>query len=133
MNKPHVIALPEIHGKHAQISIIEGPLLSLLIKRVYWIYDPVPGSVGGNHAHLNADRIIVCIKGKAEFQIEDKFGERYEFTLDHPAKGLYFPKLHWINYQMDENAMLIVLADTVHSDDVKISDYANFKDQTPRI
>lgn len=133
MNKPHVITLPEVHGKHAHISIIEGPLLSLLIKRVYWVFDPVPGSVGGNHAHLNADRIIICIKGKAEFLIEGQHGERYEFILDHPARALFFPKLHWINYRMDQDAMLMVLADTVHNDDVKISDYANFKDQTSRI
>lgn len=133
MIKPHVIALPEVHGKHAQISIIEEPLLSLFIKRVYWIYNPVTGSDGGNHAHLNADRIIVCIRGKAEFQIEDQRGERYQFVLDHPAKALYFPKLHWINYQMDQDAILMVLVDTVHNDDVKISDYANFKDQTTRI
>jgi hypothetical protein len=133
MNKPHILTLPEVHGKHAQIAIIEGPLLSLLIKRVYWIYNPVPGSVGGNHAHLSADRIIVCTRGKAAFQIEDQRGERHEFILDHPTKALYFPKLHWINYQMDQDAMLMVLTDTMHKDDVKISDYANFRNQTSPI
>lgn len=131
MSKPHIITLPEVHGKYSKISIIEGPLLSLSIKRVYWVYDPLPGATGGgNHANLNSDRVIVCLRGKAEFYIEDQAGARYEFILDHPAKALYFPKLHWIKYQLDQDAMLMVLVDTEHSDDVKISDYTNFKDRT---
>ena len=127
MDKPRVINLPAIEGKRGKLSFIEEPVLPFSIKRVYWIYDAVDGITGGNHAHLNASRIIICTNGKAELHLETPDGALYEFTLDHPAKGLYFPKLHWISYTLRDNAILMVLVDTLHKDDVIISDYANFK------
>jgi hypothetical protein len=127
MDKPRVINLSAIEGKRGKLSFIEEPALPFSIKRAYWIYDSVEGITGGNHAHLNANRIIICTNGKAEFHLESPDGEFYDFILDHPAKALYFPQLHWISYTLRENATLMVIVDTLYKDDVIISDYANFK------
>jgi hypothetical protein len=130
MDKPRLIALPEITGKQGNYSVIEEPTLPFSVKRVYWIYNSIAGISGGNHAHLTADRILVCMKGKARIHLEASDGVRYDFVLDNPAKGLYFPKLHWITYTLHEDAM--VLVNRLYADDVKIADYANFKDRKPK-
>jgi hypothetical protein len=127
MDKPYVIDLPEIEGKRGKLSFIEEPVLSFSIKRVYWIYDSVEGVAGGNHAHLNANRIIICTQGKAHFHLESPDGELYEFIMDHPARGLYCPSLHWISYTLHDDATLMVLVDTLFKDDVTIADYTKFK------
>ena len=127
MRKPYIFDLPVISGTNGKLSFIEESSDSFLIKRVYWIYDSIAGVVGGNHAHLNTDRILICSMGKALIQLEDSKGEKYKFILDHPAKGLYFPKLHWITYELIERTILMVLTDALYEDDVKIADYADFK------
>jgi hypothetical protein len=131
MDKPRLIALPEIVGKHGNYSVLEFPDLPFSVQRVYWVYNSKPGMTGGNHAHLRANRVLVCVKGKAEVSLESSEGTRYDFSLDRPSKGLFFPKLHWITYSLIGDAILMVLVDTLFHDDVKIEDYANFKRRKP--
>ena len=129
MDKPRIIHLPEIQGKQGKYSVIEQPLLPFEIKRVYYIHDSVSGVSGGNHAHQNADRILVCLKGRADVQLESQEGIRHTFILDHPTKALYFPRLHWITYTLTNDAILLALVNTPFASDVKITEYANFKHQ----
>ena len=127
MPKPRIINLPEIEGKQGKYSVLEEPLLPFVPRRVYWIYDSVPENTGGNHAHLNADRVLICVNGKAKVHLESIEGLHYDFILDHPSKALYFPRLHWITYTLQDQAILMSLVNVPFNEDVKIADYANFR------
>jgi hypothetical protein len=128
ITKPHLIILPKIEGKSGYLSFLdEDNHLPISIKRLYWIFDAEEGADRGNHAHLNSDRVIVCLQGKATISIESTEGNRYDFTLDDPSKVLYFPRLHWLNLKLSEKAIFLAASSCNFKEDVVIKDYKEFK------
>ena len=127
-NDPYLITLPKVTGKSGQLSFMEeGGDLPIIVKRTYWIYDVDEGALRGDHAHLNADRIMVCVKGYVSITIEGVSGKKYSFQLDDPSKALYFPRLHWIKLKFSTDAILIAWSSCIYKDDAMIRDYDEFK------
>ncbi len=126
--QPYCIKLQKTEVKSATLSFMEelGDL-PIDIKRLYWIYDVEEGAERGNHAHVNADRVMVCMAGLAKVVIESAAGEKFDFTLDDPSKVLFFPRAHWINLTLAKNSILLVASSCAFKDDVLITDYQEFK------
>jgi hypothetical protein len=97
------------------------------ILQFYWIYNIKGEAHRGNHAHVNSDRVIVCISGTIEAVIESTAGEVYAFNLSDPADVLYYPRMHWIQLKFDKDAIAIVGASNVFKDDVVIKNFVEFK------
>lgn len=126
--KPYLITLPKLAGKSGVLSFLdEGGDLPIQVKRVYWIYNVDEAAVRGNHAHVNADRVIACLSGSVTVSMEDVQGKAYSFVLDDPSKALYFPRLHWVRLTFTKGAILIALSSCVFENDEIVSDYDQFK------
>ena len=125
---PSLIALPKFAGKSGQLSFLEeSKELPFDIKRVYWIYEVAEKSTRGEHAHLNSDRILICLHGSVEVSIENPKGEIFTFHLNEPWQALYFPRYHWGKFSFAQGSVLMALASCLYQDDQVETDYAKFK------
>lgn len=126
--EPYLIDLPKIPGINSQLTFFEsGADFPIVIKQVYWIYDVDTTAVRGNHAHANADRVIICLNGEVEVIIENIRGEKQTFILNDPSKALYFPRLHWIRLNFSKGSVLIAFSSCSYQDDIVIKDYQEFR------
>src|SRR5688572_29274806 len=128
LHSPRIIQLPKVSSKSGFLSFVEeGSDLPISIKRAYWIY----GSSGlvkrGNHAHVNSDRVIVCVSGSVDITLENLSGEKFHFNLNNPAEALYFPRLHWIDLTLDPDTIMIVFASCILEEDELVRDHEDFK------
>ena len=132
--EPRIIDFRVVEGDRSRLSALDDEAdLPIIVKHAYWIYG-VEGDVArGNHAHLNSDRILVCIAGSVAITIESSVGKQYSFTLSDPSKGLLFPRLHWINLNFSIGAALMVFTSCAHNEDIAIRDYRKFKEHDPSL
>lgn len=96
------------------------------IKRVYWTYY-TPNQVSrGHHAHKALEQLIFAVSGTIEFQLINQKGEKYNYLLDTPDKGLYIPSLQWRTIKFSHSAVLLCLASEIYEEDDYIRDYDDF-------
>lgn len=96
------------------------------VKRVYWTYYTPQDVTRGGHAHLELEQVIVAVSGTIIFNIEDLGGNKKEFILDSPEKGLYIPKLIWRDIKFSHSAVLLCLASEKYMESDYIRDYTTF-------
>jgi hypothetical protein len=110
------------------ISVAEyQDLVPFEIKRVYWTYFTPNHIVRGNHAHKALKQNIVAVSGIIEFDLEDKEGNIFHYTLDTPEKGIFIPEGYWRTIKFSHNAVLLCLASLVYGENDYIRDYDEFK------
>jgi hypothetical protein len=97
------------------------------VKQLYWIYDIEGEANRGNHAHINTDRVIICVSGVIYVSVESVQGERYEFQLNDPSTVLYYPRLHWIKLKFYKGSVAAVGASDVFKNDITVKDFDAFK------
>ena len=108
------------------IAIEEGKDLPFDVKRVYYIYDTLPGVRRGFHAHRNLEQILVCVSGSCKIHLDDGT-ETAEVVLDNPNKGLYISNDMWREmYDFTPDAVLLVLASEHYDEADYIRDYDTF-------
>ena len=96
------------------------------IKRVYYIYDTLPGVRRGYHAHRCLQQILVCVHGSCKIHLDDGC-ETAEVLLDKPYEGLYISNDTWREmYDFSEGAVLLVLASEHYDEADYIRDYQQF-------
>ena len=100
------------------------------VKQFYWIYNIEEEAHRGNHAHVNTDRVIVCISGVIDAVVESVTGELYNFRLHDPSEVLYYPRLHWIKLKFHPGALAVVGASDVFKKDITVKDFDEFKKLT---
>lgn len=126
--KPHMITFDKI-GSSAlgYISVAEDMKnIPFTIQRVYWTYFTPQDVTRGGHAHLLLEQVIVAVSGTITFLTEDLHGEKTEFVLDNPDKGLYIPNKIWRDIKFSHNAVLLCLASEKYTEDDYIREYDNF-------
>ena len=96
------------------------------IKRVYWTYYTPQDVTRGGHAHYDLEQVIVAVSGTITFTTEDLQGNKSEFILDSPEKGLYIPKLIWRDIKFSHNAVLLCMASEKYIAADYIRDYKTF-------
>lgn len=97
------------------------------IKRVYWTYFTPQSVKRGGHANIDKELVLVAVAGKITVLTELLNGEKKTFVLDNPDKGLYMPKLCWHTMQYSHNAVQLVLASTIYSEEDYIRNYDIYK------
>ena len=125
---PHLINFKKI-GSPAlgYISIAENhENIPFNVERVYWTYFTPQDVIRGGHAHVDLQQVIVAVSGIITFNTEDLLGNRCEFILDHPDKGLYIPNKIWRDIKFTHNAVLLCLASEKYSEADYIRNYEDF-------
>lgn len=109
------------------IAIEEGRDLPFDIKRVYYIYDTLPGVRRGFHAHRCLEQILICVSGSCKIHL-DNGTETAEVLLDKPWEGLYIANNMWREmYDFTPGAVLLVLASEFYDEKDYIRNYEDFK------
>lgn len=126
---PYIIVLDNIGSSQlGYISIAEANKnVPFDIKRVYWTYYTPQDVIRGGHAHRNLEQVIFAVSGVITFNTEDKEGNKATFTLDHPTKGLYIPKLIWRDIHFSHNAVLLCLASEYYDEKDYFRSFEEFK------
>ena len=108
------------------VAIEEGIDLPFDVRRVYSIYDTLPGVRRGFHAHLKLEQILLCVSGSCKIHLDDGH-ETAEVILDKPNEGLYISNNMWREmYDFSEGAVLLVLASEHYDERDYIRDYNTF-------
>lgn len=108
------------------IAIEERKDLPFDIKRVYYIYDTLPGVRRGFHAHQCLEQILVCVHGSCKILLDNGY-EQEIVTLDQPSDGLYISNDTWREmYDFSEGAVLLVLASEYYDEADYIRNYEDF-------
>ena len=118
------------HGdERGQLIAIEAMNhIPFTVKRVYYIYDTLPGVRRGFHAHRNLEQVLICVSGSCMIHL-DNGHETKEVRLDSPAEGLYISNDMWREmYDFSEDAVLLVLASEIYDEADYIRDYNTFLD-----
>lgn len=96
------------------------------VKRVYYIYDTLPGVRRGFHAHRCLEQILVCVSGSCKIHLDDGH-DTAEVVLDKPTEGLYIANDMWREmYDFTPGAVLLVLASEYYDEKDYIRNYADF-------
>ena len=128
MSKPYLIDFNKIGSSNlGYISVGENhENIPFEIKRVYWTYYTPQDVTRGGHAHYDLEQVIVAVSGTITFTTEDLQGNKSEFILDSPEKGLYIPKLIWRDIKFSHNAVLLCMASEKYIAADYIRDYKTF-------
>lgn len=116
------------HGdERGQLVSVEGKRdFPFSVKRVYYIYDTLPGVRRGFHAHKNLEQILICVHGSCKILLDNGY-EKSEVILDKPYEGLYISNDIWREmYDFSEGAVLLVLASEYYDEVDYIRDYEDF-------
>lgn len=96
------------------------------VKRVYYMYDTVPGVRRGYHSHLCLEQILIAIHGTCKIHL-DNGTETAEVVLDTPYEGLYISNAMWREmYDFSDDAVLMVLASEYYDEADYIRNYDDF-------
>lgn len=103
-----------------------GKEIPFVVKRIYYLYGVGNGKSRGYHSHKNLQQVYIPICGTIKVRVDDgKTTE--EIVLDDATKGLYFGKKVWREiYDFSPNAVLLVLASDVFSEDDYIRNHGEF-------
>ena len=120
-------AFPPHGDDRGQLVAIEAMKdLPFEIKRVYYIYDTLPGVRRGFHAHLNLQQILLCVNGSCKIHLDDGT-DTAEVTLDKPNEGLYIANNMWREmYDFTPGTVLLVLASEYYDEADYIRNYEDF-------
>lgn len=116
------------HGdSRGQLVSVEGKRdFPFEVKRVYYIYDTLPGVRRGFHAHKNLQQILICVHGSCKILLDDGY-EKADVLLDKPYEGLYISNDTWREmYDFSEGAVLLVLASEYYDEVDYIRNYDEF-------
>lgn len=98
------------------------------IKRVYWTYYTPQDVTRGGHAHYDLEQVIVAVSGTITLTTEDLKGNKEEFILDSPDRGLFIPKMIWRDIKFSHNAVLLCMASEKYIASDYIRDYKTFSE-----
>ena len=108
------------------VALEEEKDIPFKIKRVYYLYDTLPGVTRGYHAHKSLEQILVCIHGSCKIRLDDGH-EKKVVALEKPYEGLYVSHAVWREmFDFSPDAVLMVLASELYDESDYIRDYDEF-------
>jgi hypothetical protein len=124
---PRIVEFPKI-GDSVQgyISIAEKDNLPFDVKRIYWTYYTPESVERGGHAHYELQQILLAVAGRIIVNIEMPGGEKQEFILETPNKGLFIPKMAWRTMKYTHNAVQVCIASMAFAESDYIRDYETY-------
>ena len=115
------------NGLGELISIESLKDIPFEIKRVFYIFGTNEQSKRGSHAHYNTKQYLISISGSCEICLDNGNGEKKNYKLDSPNKGLFQDAMIWGNmFNFSSDNVLLVLANTHFSEKDYIRDYEQF-------
>lgn len=97
------------------------------VMRVFWTYATPPDVTRGRHAHHRTETVLVAVSGKIIVSTELSDGERNQFTLDSPDRGLYLPPPCWRSMRYTASAVQVAFESNEYSHEDYIRSLDDFR------
>jgi len=97
------------------------------IQRCFWITKVDEHTIRGNHAHWQESQLLVTMHGSVSVFVQSVSGNRFSYTLNSPAVGLYVPPLNWVSIKFTAKAVLLGISDQEFAEEDYIRDKHYFE------
>jgi dTDP-4-dehydrorhamnose 3,5-epimerase-like enzyme len=97
------------------------------IKRIFWTYATPGDVIRGGHAHHETEMALFAIHGSIRLQTETASGMTELWELDTKTEGVYMPPYTWHTMEYSDDAIQLVMASTLFSEEDYIRDYNAFR------
>ena len=124
------VTLPQFGDDRGKLVVLQefSDFVPFQIRRSFFIFDIMPGTVRGSHAHIKNRQMLVCVSGACTIKCEMPDGTKSSWRLDWPDKGLLVEGLVWHTMEdFSKDAVLLVIASELYDEADYIRDYAEFK------
>ena len=120
------ISLVRRGDERGGLIAIEEREVGFLIKRVYFVYETLPDTSRGFHAHRLLNQIVVAVTGSCRFVLDDG-NVRESVTLEDPTRGLVIGPMIWREmHDFSPGCVLAVLASAEYDEIDYIRSYGDF-------
>ena len=110
--------------KRGSILVLEEPSLPFIVKRVFITFHTE--GERGNHAHMVAEQLLICLKGSLEAQVIGR-NINFQLPLSAPDTALYVPPKTWLRLKnISKDSIILVLASERYESTDYISDFNEF-------
>lgn len=122
------VDFPVAHDYRGNLSFIEGGRdIPFDIRRIYYLYDVPSGAERAGHAHRNLTQVFISMSGSFDLCLDDGV-ERRVVQLNRSHQGfVVYPWVWRVVNNFSGNAVCLVLADAVYSEDDYIRDFSEFR------
>jgi dTDP-4-dehydrorhamnose 3,5-epimerase-like enzyme len=118
--------LKVFNSNFGNLAVIDKNITRFPIKRVYFIYDVKSNLIRGHHAHIATNQVLICLKGKIQINLDDGTKLKSE-VLSSPSTYILVKKMFWHTMEwLEEDSILLVLADKDYNEKDYIRSYENF-------
>jgi len=101
--------------------------IPFIVKRIYYIYGADANTRRGFHSHKELEQVYIAIHCSCKVTLTDG-DETKTVRLNDPAQGLYIGHNVWREiFDFSKDAVLLVLASELYSEDDYIRDYKQFE------
>ena len=111
LNSVRWLSLSTCRDSRGALTSIENNIdIPFDLKRIFYMHDII--SDRGGHAHIDTDQVVIAISGSFLFRLSDDQNSS-KFLLDDPTKGLYIPRMVFIDIEaIVADSICLVLAST---------------------
>ena len=132
MNNPNVITwinLPSVRDDRGVLTSVEAKdTIPFEVKRVFFMHHV--RSDRGGHAHVDTDQLVVAVAGNFKMELTDTGERKSMWRLDDPCKGLYIPRMTFLDItEFSTDAVCLVLASTHYDMNKSLRSWNEFKIQ----
>ena len=97
------------------------------VKRIFYVFGVHNQNDRGKHSHYKTKQVLICLSGEIIVKCDDGY-RKNTWKLNKPNQALYIPEMIWVEQAyVDEDSVLLVLANTRYSESDYIDDYGEFK------
>ena len=123
-----VLEFKELGDERGKLVVAESDKeIPFLIKRFFYIYGSDSTVVRGKHANRKSEFVLVNVAGSSKVDVEDVYGNKKTFFLNHPNMGLYLPKMIWKEmYEFSKDSVLLCLSNEHYDNTEYIRDYNEY-------
>lgn len=122
-----LIEIDRLGDERGLLTVIEENItVPFEIKRVFYIYETIPGVRRGFHAHFKTRQALICVSGSCKIYL-DNIKRKKDVLLDSPNKVLILEPNDWHEmYDFSSDCVLLVLASHLYDAEDYIRDYNKF-------
>ena len=105
-----------------------GKEIPFHVQRVFYIYGSDSTVIRGRHANKKSEFVLVNVAGTSKVDVEDIYGAKKTYVLDHPHMGLYLPAMIWKDmYDFSKDSVLLCMSNQLYDGNEYIRNHDDFR------
>ena len=128
-----LVKLREFTDQRGSLAVVEGLIdMPFEMRRVYYLYDFVPGMRRGGHAHKRLHQLFIAVAGAFDVLLDDGRAKK-TIRLSDPGEALYVCPMMWREIDnVAPGSVCLVLASTNYDEDDYYRSHDEFRKAVTR-